>query len=425
MNGYQLDKVDFNRNMNLFQGPITKCDWTLNFFRTRTLLLHQLKNYFCTLKQKTTLLMGLLFFYFLISIVFSFLCSIWEAVILSITPAFAQIQLEKGTKVGKLIKTFKENIDRPLAAILTLNTIAHTVGAIMVGNQAAKIWESGTGVDLPLYFTEIRIPSETIIAVVMTIAILLLSEIVPKTLGANYWEKLAGFTVKSLNIVIKFLDIFGLVKLSQFITKKLKKDKQKSVFSKADFTAMTAIGEKEGVIQEGESKIIQNLLRFDTIRAKDIMTPRTVVIAAKEEMSIQDFYNENKNLRFSRIPIYKDSKDHISGFILKDVLLTALIHEEGDKPLKDIMREILIVNEQTNVPDLFNNLMETREHIALVVDEFGGMSGIVSMEDVIETLLGMEIMDEFDNTADMQQLARKNWEKRAKNLGLLKDNPAS
>ncbi len=365
--------------------------------------------------------MGLLILFFLVSIIFSFLCSVWEAVLLSITPAYAQIQLEKGNDVGKLIKSFKDNIDRPLAAILTLNTIAHTVGAIGVGSQATKVWESGTGIDIPLGITTIHIASEAIVATIMTLAILILSEIIPKTIGANYWQRLTGFTVKSLRIVIWLLDIIGLVKLSQFITKKLKKDKSKSVFSKADFTAMAAIGEKEGVFQKGESKIIQNLLRFDTIRAKDIMTPRTVVIAAKEEMTIQDFYNENKNLRFSRIPIFKDSKDHISGFILKDVLLTALINDEGDRPLKDIMREILIVNEQINVPELFNRLMETREHIALVVDEFGGMSGIVSMEDVIETLLGMEIMDEFDNTADMQQLARKNWEKRAKDLGLIGD----
>jgi CBS domain containing-hemolysin-like protein len=216
--------------------------------------------------------------------------------------------------------------------------------------------------------------------------------------------------------------LWPLVWLGQKITKSLKKDKSKSVLSRADFSAMTALGEKEGVFKAGESKIIHNLLRFNEIRTKDIMTPRTVVIAAKDDMTIQDFYNKNKTLRFSRIPIYDDTKDHINGFILKDILLINLVNNNGNKLLKEIKREILIVHERLNIPDLFNKLMESREHIALVVGEFGGMSGIVTMEDVIETLLGMEIVDEFDNTADMQQLARRNWEKRAEGLGILKNN---
>jgi magnesium and cobalt exporter, CNNM family len=348
--------------------------------------------------------MGLLILFFSISIIFSFLCSIWEAVLLSITPAQVEIKFQEGKKLGKQLKKFKENIDQPLAAILTLNTVAHTIGAIGVGHQAGVLFGSS-------------ILTTFVIPVLMTLAILILSEIIPKTLGANYWKELMPFTVKSLNIIIFLL--YPLVWVSQLITKWLKKDKDKSVFSRADFSAMTEIGDKEGIFKHGESRIIRNLLSFNTILAKDIMTPRTVAKVAREDQMIKDFFEENKNLRFSRIPVYKETKDDINGFFLKDDLLTNIINGNEDAQLKDIIRKIHIVSEQLPIPTLFNHLMENREHIALVVDEFGGMAGIVTMEDVIETLLGMEIMDEFDNIEDMQKLARKNWEKRAEKLGLI------
>lgn len=360
------------------------------------------------------------FMWALVSTVSSFLCSIWEAALLSITPAFAEIKFQENTKFGNRLKAFKDNIDQPLAAILTLNTIAHTVGAIMVGNSAAVAFPGN-----PL-MTNIIVP------VGMTLIILILSEIIPKTLGANYWEQLAGFTVNSLHWVI--IALWPIIWVTQLITKRFKKDKSKSIFSRADFLAMADIGSKEGALKQGESRIIQNLLRFNTILVKDIMTPRTVAKVANEEMLISEFYAENKKLRFSRVPIFKESKDHITGFILKDELLSSIINEEGHQTLSSIKREIIIITEMLPIPELFNKLMESREHIALVVDEFGGMAGIVTMEDVIETLLGMEIIDEFDNVEDMQNLARKNWEKRAKNLGIIdkdstivedtpKDNP--
>ncbi len=343
----------------------------------------------------------------LVSTIFSFLCSIWEAALLSITPAFAERKFQENTTFGKRLKAFKDNIDRPLAAILTLNTIAHTIGAIMVGNSASEAFPGN-----PLV-TDIIVP------IAMTIVILVASEIIPKTLGANYWQPLAGFTINSLHWVIILL--WPIIWITQLITRKLKKDKSKSVFSRADFLAMANIGTKEGALKQGESRIINNLLRFNTIQAKDIMTPRTVVKAANEEKSIQSFFDENKNLRFSRIPVFEGVKDQITGFILKDELLSSIIHKKGEHPLKSIKRPIKIVNEVLPMPELFNKLMESREHIALVVDEFGGMAGIVTMEDVIETLLGMEIVDEFDNVDDMQRLARKNWERRAKDLGIINE----
>ena len=351
--------------------------------------------------------MGLLLFFFLISITFSFLCSIWEAVLLSIPPATVEIKYQEGHAMGKRLKSFKENIDRPLAAILTLNTIAHTAGAIGVGAQGAKIWGQS-------------LMSTVVIPVAMTLAILILSEIIPKTLGANYWNRLIGFTVGSVNFIIWLL--LPLVYVSQFITSLLNKKKERSVLSRSDFSAMTEIGLRHGVFEKEESKIIQNLLRFDTIRAKDIMTPRTVVIAADDEETIDSFYEEHHDLHFSRIPLYSDHIDQISGFFLKNDMLASLIQDRGKEPLKNLRRDITIVNEQMAVPDLFNKLMEKREHIALVVDEFGGMAGLVTMEDVIETLLGMEIMDELDNIEDMQKLARSNWEDRARKRGILPPN---
>lgn len=359
--------------------------------------------------------MGLLIFFFCVSIIFSFLCSIWEAVLLSITPSYTQIQLQKGTKVGQLLNNFKANVDRPLSAILTLNTIAHTVGAMGVGAQAESIWSSGNGIDIFGLF----IGANAIVGVVMTLAILILSEIIPKTLGANYWKALTPFTVNSLNIIITLL--FPLVWISQLITKSLKEDKGKSVLSRADFTAMAELGRKEGVFQHEESTILANLMRFNKVQAQDIMTPRTVVKAEEQEVSIQEFHDKNPNLRFSRIPIYEKSKDAVTGFVLKNEILINIINGNGSAPLKSIIRDLMIVKIDFPIQQLFNRLMEKREHIALVVGEFGGMQGIVTMEDVIETLLGMEIVDELDDIADMQALARKNWEKRAKNLGIIEE----
>ncbi len=349
----------------------------------------------------------LLITYFFIAIVVSFLCSMWEAVLLSITPSYAQIRMEEGTTLGKRLKSFKQNVDRPLAAILTLNTIAHTIGAIGVGEQAVKIWEDSN----PL-ITGFAVP------VLMTLGILVLSEIIPKTLGANFWKELAPFTVRSLSVIIVLL--YPLVWMSQGITRLLKKDKEASVFSRSDFVAMAEIGAKQGVFEPGETEIIHNLLRFKSVQARDVMTPRPVVKVISEDMTIREFYESNPDLRFSRFPVYEgSSQEDITGFVRKDELLRHLVEDKGKSRVGELKRDLLAVHESCPIPDLFTRFLEKREHIALVVDEFGGMSGIVTMEDVIETLLGMEIIDELDSTVDMQKLARRNWEKRARKLGLL------
>ncbi len=347
--------------------------------------------------------------FFMIALVISFLCSLWEAVLLSITPAFAQIKQQEGSLLGQRLQEFKQDIDRPLVAILTLNTIAHTVGAIGVGDQAARIWAESN----PL-ITSLVVPA------LMTLGILVLSEIIPKTLGANYWQELASFTVTSLTAIITLL--LPLVWFSQLITGVLKKKGEKSIFSRSDFVAMAEIGAESGVFREGESEVIRNLLRFDTIEAKDIMTPRTVVVMANQEQSLESFHETHPTLQFSRIPLSEgDRQDHVTGYFLRDELLAAIVAGNGGNPLSSIRRDILITQRKKHLPELFNWFIERREHIALVVDEFGGMAGIVTMEDIIETLLGMEIVDEMDKTANMQEVARRTWERRARRMGLLSD----
>ena len=352
-------------------------------------------------------MLSLLLVFFLIAIVVSFLCSLWEAVLLSITPSYAQIQVQEGGPLGRRLQAFKDNIDRPLAAILTLNTIAHTVGAIGVGDQASKIWSDAN----PL-ITGLLVPAA------MTLAILVLSELIPKTLGANYWKELAPFTARSLALIIKLL--YPLVWFSQFITKALKKEDVGSAFTRNDFLAMADIGAQHGVFERQESDIIGNLLRFKDVRAKDVMTPRIVVKAAPASQTTGAFFEAHREFRFSRIPLYDESsRDHVIGYFLKDELLARMVEGRSGDELRSLKRDIIAVNEDYPILELFNRFLSTREHIALVVDQFGGMAGIVTMEDVIETLIGIEIVDESDHADDMQVLARRNWERRARRLGLV------
>ena len=357
--------------------------------------------------------MGLLFGFFFASILFSFLCSILEAVLLSITPAYVGIQEQTDSHIAADLVRFKDDIDRPLAAILTLNTIAHTVGAIGVGSQAALIFGESM-----LEIAGVPIISlEALIAGLMTLAILIFSEVIPKTIGANKWEALTPFTIASLKIMLFVLA--PLVWTSQYITRHLKKDKDKPVLSRTDFLAMAKLGTESGVLEESEQTIIHNLLRFSKVLVKDVMTPRIVVNTASEEITVREFQNVNSNLPHSRIPVYREKNDNITGYVLRDDILLNLAETQDHILLKALRRDIVVVHRTVPIPDLLDTFLIKKEHMALVVDEFGGMEGIVTMEDIIETLLGLEIVDESDNEADMQALARSNWERRAKRLGII------
>ena len=354
--------------------------------------------------------MTLLLVYATLSIFFSFLCSILEAVLLSVTSTFINVKKAEGKVYAETLENLKKDVDKPLIAILTLNTIAHTVGAILVGVQAEQ---------LPYKVEIFGINIVGIVSAIMTILILVVSEIIPKTIGATYWKGLANFTAKALTALIFPLKWTGILWLLQLTTKLIGKSGHGSVLSREDFHAMADIAEEEGVFEESESKVIKNLLNFKAIYAKDVMTPRSVMKIARDNINIKEYFDTNKNLRFSRIPIYTNHPDHITGYVLKDHLFREIAEDNHDKILADLRRAILVVDRNVPIPSLFEKFVQEREHIALVVDEYGSVSGLVTMEDVIETLLGLEIMDESDTEANMQNLARKNWEERAKRLGII------
>ncbi len=348
--------------------------------------------------------MGLLVLYVALAIGVSFLCSIMEAVLLSVTPSYVAALEREGSAVGERLHQFKENVDRPLAAILSLNTIAHTVGAAGVGAQAAAVFgKAYTGV----------------VAGVLTLLILVLSEIIPKTLGAVYWRTLTPAIVRLLTATI--IAMWPLVKLSQGLTHLLSQGGDEAAFSREEFTAMAELGEEEGVFEEKESRILRNLFRFNSLRVKDVMTPRTVIFDLPEDTTIGEVVEKHDEFRFSRIPVYDKDPDDITGYVLKDEMLLRAAQEEFDVTLEELSRDILVVHETLPLPDLLERLLDRLEHIALVVDEYGGVAGVVTMEDVVETLLGLEIVDEADSVEDMQALARKQWFRRARELGMVSE----
>jgi CBS domain containing-hemolysin-like protein len=348
--------------------------------------------------------MGALLLFFALSIIVSFFCSMWEAVLLSNTPSFVGRMQSEKPKIGHLLNKMKADVDRPLSAILTLNTFAHTVGALGVGVEAGKIF--GTK---QISFLFINTSYESIIAAAMTLAILILSEIIPKTVGAVFWQQLTPFTVNSLRVLLIVLAPF--VWMSKGITRMVKPEKG-SVFSRADFVAMADVGLQSGALDREEKSIIQNLLRLENLRVRDIMTPRSVLMMVDEEMRMDEIYKEIRPMVFSRIPVYLDQPDNITGVILKDNVLENLAQDKHSVKASEIKREILFVDDNITVAKLMDTLILNRAHLAMVLDDFGSVVGLVTMEDLFETLLGLEIVDESDKVEDLQKLALDKWKKR-------------
>lgn len=345
---------------------------------------------------------AILIAYVLLALLVSFLCSIAEAVLLSITPSFIEEQKEKNPKRAILLKRLKQdNVDRSLAAILTLNTIAHTVGAIGAGAKATVVFGSA-------WFG--------IFSAVMTLMILFLSEIVPKTIGAIYWPKLVVPTVFYVQTLI--VTLFPIVWISEKMTKFISHGKNLHIFSRDEFVAMARVGEQSGQIDDNEARIIKNLFRFGSLNVTDIMTPRTVIAALSEDKTVADAAEYVVKIPFSRIVIYKKDIDDITGFVLRDDVLLRDNQERGGEALKTLKREILVVPESAVLTDLLEIFLKERQHIAIIVDEYGGTTGLVTLEDLIETLMGLEIVDEMDTVVDMRVLARKKWEERAGALGI-------
>ena len=342
---------------------------------------------------------ALLFFFFL-SIAFSFLCSILEAVLLSVTPRYIKDQQNKGTRTGELLAMYKEDIDRPLSAILTLNTIAHTVGAIGVGAKAGEVFGAH-------YFSVfgIEMSYESIIAVIMTLAILILSEIIPKTIGANNWKALSPFTVKIIRILIFILA--PLVWVSQLITRSLKKEKERSILSRSDIMQMTVEGELSGVLAESESTIIKNLLALSQKTVRDIMTPRSVAFMANKDLKVEEFIALDDSKVHSRVPVYGADKDDVVGVVLKDDVFLASSEGKNELPLTELMRDVESIPDTTGLDYFFSRLTKGNSHLFMVKDEFGNVIGLVTMEDLFEAMLGHQIVDESDTVTDLQDLARK------------------
>ena len=325
-----------------------------------------------------------------------------EAVLLSTTPSYLRIKEENGNNSAKYFIKLKQNIDRPLSAILSLNTVAHTVGAAGVGAQAINVFGEA-------YFG--------IVSAILTILILVLSEIIPKTIGARFWRELAMISGHAIKITI--IITYPLVIITAYITRLVSKKPSEQTISREEISAIANIGAEEGIFGEKENKIIQNLIRLKGIRVSEIMTPRVVVTVADENMTLKDFLKNKEYLHFSRIPVYTENAEYITGYVFRQAVFEKLAEDHVGLRLKDIKRDIVVVHEANPLFRVWETLLEKKEHIALIIDEYGGMDGIVTMEDIIETLLGFEIVDEKDTITDMQQYARERWNMRQTKYNLL------
>ncbi|MEM8922319.1 MAG: hemolysin family protein [Actinomycetota bacterium] len=345
----------------------------------------------------------LLIVYIALAIGVSFLCSIMEAVLLSVSPAYIGALEAEKPSVAERLRELKSDVDRPLAAILTLNTVAHTIGAAGAGAEAAAYFGNG---------------AIGIFSALLTLGILVLSEIIPKTLGAAYWRGLAPTVARLLKPLIYLM--YPLVLMSQWFAKLLTRGEKGGDVSREELAALADIGAEEGVFGHGEARLFKSLLRFESLQVTDVMTPRTVVVAFPETTTAQQLVDAKRP--FSRYPVYSVGRDDITGYVLLSDALARVADDAHDTPLKELRRDIVAVPEGRSMLEVFEELVEGHEHIALVVDEYGGTSGIATMEDVIETLLGLEITDETDTTEDMQVLARNRWRDRAAQLGILDDD---
>ena len=345
--------------------------------------------------------MTLLIFYVSVALLFSFLCSIAEAVILSVNRAHITVLQQQGKRSGDLLAELKDDINKPLAAILTLNTIAHTVGAVGAGAQATLVFGSQW---------------VGLFSALLTLAILILSEIIPKTVGATYWRGLASVTGHSLKFLVKAL--YPFVWLSEFITRGIGKREDPESFSREEFAAMADLSEQEGLLEKRESLILKNMFLLRKTHVANAMTPRIVVFSVPQMLTVGEYYDKYFDSRFSRIPVYSKNREQFTGFVLKDDLMLAHARGNTDKTLKSYQRELPALLDTAFLSDAFEQVLNQRAHIMMIVDEYGGLQGIITMEDIFETLLGLEIMDESDRHEDMQQYAKRMWHRRAEEMGI-------
>lgn len=341
--------------------------------------------------------MGLLFLYLFLAVFVSFLCSIMEAVLLSTPLSYVTMKEKQGVKAASFLRKHKEDVDKPLSAILSLNTMSHTIGAAGVGAQASIIFGDA-------YFG--------LVSATLTIIILLFSEILPKTIGAYYWKSLVVFA----GIVIEGMIYltYPLVLISRTLTNIISNKKESENYvSREEFSVLVDIGTKEGVINIAESRIIQNIIKLRDVKVEEVMTPRVVVETAPENMTIAEFHIVQGYKHYTRIPIFSaENNEDITGFVNRQDVIENMANDNFDLQLSSIKRELLVVPNLQPLTVLWERLLAKKAHIALVVDEYGGFEGIVTLEDVLETILGLEIMDERDVAPDLQQFARERWKQR-------------
>ena len=332
--------------------------------------------------------MALLVFYITLALGVSFLCSILEAVVLSIPHTYIAVLEKEKSKVGKIwLKLKDDDAVRPLTAILTLNTIAHTMGAAGVGSQVQMIYGE---------------ESLTVASIILTLAVLFLSEIIPKTLGTAYWRQLAPFTGRVLTVVVSAL-VFLIVPIQMLKT--ILPKGSGSLVTRDDVAALADLGEEEGILEEDEETVIHNLLRLREIKVTEVMTPRVVMTAFRTTSTVQEVLDEHKIILVSLIPLYDESIDDASGIAIRSEILMAASRDEWDMKMSDFKKPVISVQTDSNVDETLDMFLQKRQQFALVRDEFGGVAGLVTMEDVLETLLGEEIVDELDEVDDMRKLA--------------------
>ncbi|WP_342769707.1 CNNM domain-containing protein [Moraxella caviae] len=343
----------------------------------------------------------LLVFYISLSLIASFVCSVSEATLLTMTPSYIDTIKEDDPKTAAMLEDVKvNNIEKSISSILTLNTVAHTLGSLGAGAQAAVVFGSA-------WFG--------VFSAVMTIAILIGTEIIPKTLGTTYWRKFAlpvAYFVKAINIVL-----LPIVWFAEKISRLLTKGNTENSFNRHEFIALANAGESSGQMSELETRIIKNSLALSMINVEDIVSPRSVVAAFDEKMTVGEVFANHPKLPFSRFPIFDEDLDNATGFVLKSDLLIAKANQEIHTPIHKFKRDITFVFAKMKLFDLLDLMLKERVHIALAVGEFGEVKGLVSLEDVLETLLGLEIVDEFDRVDDMQTLARQLMDRRMTRLG--------
>lgn len=348
--------------------------------------------------------MTLLFLYLAIAIGVSFLCSILEAVLLSVTPSFVEKTLSDRPRAGAQLAQIKERMDESLSSILILNTFAHTMGAAGVGSQAVQIFGQQW---------------ETLIAILLTLVILYVSEIIPKTLGATFWQRLAVPSAFMISALIKL--VYPLVWLSARITR-LFSHHGNSEITREEIIALASLSHKDGAIFSQENSYLSNLLSLRDVKAEQILTPRTVVHMLDESVTVVEALNQPNTAQFSRIPTYSGSTDNVTGKVMRIDLFEAERNGHGDTPIRKLAKPIFRVSERVSVQKLLDLFIKQKAHLFLAEDEFGQTAGVVTLEDAIETLLGREIVDERDSVEDMQALAKTRYRERLREAQAQDDN---